>query len=105
MAEMNDIAPEIRLSIRWPRFLAIEAGFPWYPTGRPKKDMYAKKIGRAATMPRGIRRGRMGICRQNRKRAAADAAVTAPPAADRGFIHATPAASVGRRRLARAQAL
>src|SRR5256886_16091722 len=27
---MNDIAPEIFLSILWPRFFAMEAGFPWY---------------------------------------------------------------------------
>src|SRR2546429_9961950 len=95
MAEMNDIAPEIRLSIRWPRFLAMEAGFPWYPTGRPKKYMYEKKIGRAATKPRRIRRGRMGICRKNRKRAGREGAITAPTAAKGGVIPATPGISSG----------
>src|SRR2546425_2086200 len=96
MAEMNDIAPEIRLSIRWPRFLAMEAGIPWYPTGRPKKYMYEKKIGRAATRPRSISRVRMGICRKNRKRAATDAAITGPTAANVVFIQATARYSSGR---------
>src|SRR2546425_13121275 len=96
MAEMNDIAPEIRLSIRWPRFLAMEAGFPWYPTGRPKKYMYEKKIGRAATRPRSISRVRMGICRENRKRDATDAAITPQTAAKVGFNQANPRASSGR---------
>ena len=29
IAEMNDMDPEMRLSILWPRFFAMEAGFPW----------------------------------------------------------------------------
>src|SRR3989442_14723228 len=97
MAEMNDIAPEIRLSIRWPRFLAMEAGFPWYPTGRPKKYMYEKKIGRAATRPRRISRGRMGNCRENRERAATGAAVTAPTGAEVGVLPGHPGYSSGGR--------
>src|SRR6266566_2310392 len=93
---MNDIAPEIFLSILWPRFLAMEAGFPWYPTGRPKKYMYEKKIGMAATRPRMMSSVRIGICRKNRKRAPTDAAITAPTAANVVFIQATARYSSGR---------
>src|SRR2546427_5963369 len=96
IAEMNDIAPEIFLSILWPRFLAMEAGFPWYPTGRPKKYMYEKKIGMAATRPRMMSSVRIGICRKNRKRAPTDAAITAPTAANVVFIQATARYSSGR---------
>src|SRR2546430_4135700 len=93
---MNDIAPEIFLSILWPRFLAMEAGFPWYPTGRPKKYMYEKKIGMAATRPRMMSSVRIGICRKNRNRAPTDAAITAPTAANVVFIQATARYSSGR---------
>src|SRR3989454_8447163 len=93
---MNDIAPEIFLSILWPRFLAMEAGFPWYPTGRPKKYMYEKKIGMAATRPSMMSRVKIGIWRKSRKRAATEAAITAPTAANVVFIQATARYSSGR---------
>src|SRR5437879_191108 len=96
IAEMNDIAPEIFLSILWPRFLAMEAGFPWYPTGRPKEYMYEKKIGMAATRPSMMSRVKIGIWRKNRKRAATEAAITAPTAANVVFIEATARYSSGR---------
>src|SRR5467141_2036638 len=96
IAEMNDIAPEIFLSILWPRFLAMEAGFPWYPTGRPKEYIYEKKIGMAATRPSMMSRVKIGIWRKNRKRAATEAAITAPTAANVVFIQATARYSSGR---------
>src|SRR6266571_2657362 len=61
--------------------------------------MYEKKIGMAATSPKMIRSVVIGMLRMSRKRAATNAATTAPTAANVVFIHATARYSSGRSRM------
>src|SRR5207247_5524545 len=61
--------------------------------------MYEKKIGIAATSPKRIRSVVIGMLRMSRKRAATNAATTAPTAANVVFIHATARYSSGRSRM------
>src|SRR5256885_5354667 len=58
--------------------------------------MYEKKIGMAATRPSMMSRVKIGIWRKSRKRAATEAAITAPTAANVVFIQATARYSSGR---------
>src|SRR5256885_1813850 len=61
--------------------------------------MYEKKIGMAATSPKMIRSVVIGMLRMSRKRAATNAATTAPTAANVVFIHASARYSSGRSRM------
>src|SRR5207247_2954287 len=61
--------------------------------------MYEKKIGIAATSPKRIRSVVIGMLRMSRKRAATNAATTAPTAANVVFIQATARYSSGRSRM------
>src|SRR5438128_7399552 len=61
--------------------------------------MYEKEIGSAATRPKMIRSVVIGMLRMSRKRAATNAATTAPTAANVVFIHASARYSSGRSRM------